>query len=158
MDDVMNHTNATHCNTLQHTATRCNTLQHIQLHMTVAMATVRRDEWCHASHHCNTLQHTATRCNTFNSRITSPRAKRDGCITFPRARRRDEWITPRHDQWFTSPPARCLRVTQMTTRLAMDWSNDGLDDSRDGCITSSPARRLRVTRTPVYTGVAVDEK
>jgi len=34
--------NATHCNTLQHTATHCNTLQH-------------------TATHCNTLQHTATR-------------------------------------------------------------------------------------------------
>ena len=33
------HTDATHCNTLQHTATHCNTLQH-------------------TATHCNTLQHT----------------------------------------------------------------------------------------------------
>jgi len=36
---------ATHCNTLQHTATHWNTLQHTAIH-------------------CNTLQHAATRCNT----------------------------------------------------------------------------------------------
>jgi len=51
---------ATHLNTLQHTATHCNTLQH-------------------TATHCNTLQHTETFCNTLQQCkfcCTS-----DGCLT-----------------------------------------------------------------------------
>jgi len=55
---------ATHCNTLQHTATHCNTLQHTATHCNSERQCMSS---CEATH-CNTLQHTATHCNTLQQR------------------------------------------------------------------------------------------
>jgi len=51
----LQHTAATHCSTLQHTATHCNTLLYPATHCNALQ---------HTATHCNTLQHTATHCNT----------------------------------------------------------------------------------------------
>ena len=68
---------------LQHTATHCNTLQHTATHsITYGSNNGYSQTWWMQSWIAS-LQHTATRCNKFNPWITSPRAKRNGCITFP---------------------------------------------------------------------------
>ena len=56
--------NATHCDTMQHTATLCNTLQHTATRRLVLL-TCRTMQYAarHTAIYCNTLQHTATHCN-----------------------------------------------------------------------------------------------
>jgi len=63
---------ATHCNTLQHTATHCNTLQHNAkqaihcntLSLCSSQFAPTRCISTNTATHCNTLQHTATHRNT----------------------------------------------------------------------------------------------
>jgi len=51
---ISNHSCATHCNTLQHTATHCNTLQHVyQLERLIPVRhQIRRKEHAHLIRHC----------------------------------------------------------------------------------------------------------
>jgi len=79
MDNTLQHTAITHCNTLQHTATHCNTLQHTAPQQSTDHAALNRQHT--ATHcndklqhtlisHCNTMQHTATHCNTLQHTAT----------------------------------------------------------------------------------------
>ena len=54
---LLQHTAATHCNTLQHTATHCNTLQHTATHCNTLQ---------HTASHCTTLLHTVPQCTTLH--------------------------------------------------------------------------------------------
>ena len=66
--NTLQHTSATLCDTLQHTAAHCNTLQHTATHCNTLPHAARH---CNTHYtHCNTLQHTATRCNTLHHTAT----------------------------------------------------------------------------------------
>jgi len=68
LNGILVATNATHCNTLQHTATHCNTLQHTATHYNTLQHTATHcNTLQHTATHRNTLQHTATHCNTLHS-------------------------------------------------------------------------------------------
>ena len=61
---------ATHCDTLQHTATHCNTLQHTAPHCNTLQHTATHCNTLHyTAAHCTTLHYTATHCNTLQHDI-----------------------------------------------------------------------------------------
>ena len=60
---ILQHTETTHSNTLEHAATHCNTLQHTTTHCNAMQHTAPHCTTLqHPATHCSTLQHTATRC------------------------------------------------------------------------------------------------
>jgi len=94
--DTASHCNATHCNTMQHTATHCNTLQRTAtLHLRLIQPRATNHELndqiaanSHTAKHCKTLQHTATHCNTLQHTATLHL----------------RWIQPRTTNWIIKLP------------------------------------------------------
>jgi len=101
---------ATHCNTLQHTAMHCNTLQRTQCHMIKTNSHVKGDKGVTATHY-NTLQHTATHCNTLQHTATHCNA-----LQHPAT----HTVSPYKDIWVTSKIFWCIQALSIHVKCEFD--------------------------------------